>query len=210
MDMIAERLGMDPLELRRINLLRDGDTVMTGEPIHDTHFSELLDTAAGAIDWDFAGWGRDNGRTLVDGGRKARAKGLSCIIKGTITPSTSTAAARLNDDGSLHVLTSSVEMGQGLQTAMAILAAERMAVPLDRVSISSPDTDVTPYDQQTSSSRSTQAMGGGDLLGDRRDPRASCANWRRISWRSRSTISSSSMASCGRRTRRRAGSRMAT
>src|SRR4029078_3721517 len=88
-----------------------------------------------------------------------RATGLSCIIKGTVTPSTSTAAARLSDDGRLHVLTSSVEMGQGLQTAMAILAAERMGVPIDRVSISSPDTDVTPYDQQTSSSRSTHAVG---------------------------------------------------
>jgi CO/xanthine dehydrogenase Mo-binding subunit len=160
MDMIAERLKMDPLELRRINLLQDGDTVMTGEPIEDAHFRELLDTAADAIGWDFGDWDRDGGRTLVDGGRKARAKGLSCIIKGTVTPSTSTAAAKLNDDGSLQVLTSSVEMGQGLQTAMAFIAAEAMSIPYDRVSISCPDTEFTPYDQQTSSSRSTQAMGG--------------------------------------------------
>ena len=158
MDMIAERLDMDPLELRRINLLKDGDTVMTGEPIHDAHFRELLDTAADTIGWDFKDW--QNGRTLVDGGRKARAKGLSCIIKGTVTPSTSTAAAKLNDDGSLQVLTSSVEMGQGLQTAMTFLAAEAMAMPIEKVTISTPDTDFTPYDQQTSSSRSTQAMGG--------------------------------------------------
>ncbi|MEX2548011.1 MAG: xanthine dehydrogenase family protein molybdopterin-binding subunit [Chloroflexota bacterium] len=158
MDMIAERLAMDPLELRRINLLKDGDTVMTGEPIEDAHFHELLDEAARRIGWDFTDW--QSGRTLLDGGRKARAKGLSCIIKGTVTPSTSTAAAKLNDDGSLQVLTSSVEMGQGLQTAMAFLASEAMALPIERISISSPDTDFTPYDQQTSSSRSTQAMGG--------------------------------------------------
>ena len=158
MDMIAERLDMDPLELRRMNLLRDGDTVMTGEPIEDAHFRELLDDGGRQIGWDFSDW--QNGRTLVDGGRKARAKGVSCIIKGTVTPSTSTAAAKLNDDGSLQVMTSSVEMGQGLQTAMAFLAAEAMALPLDRVAISTPDTDFTPYDQQTSSSRSTQAMGG--------------------------------------------------
>ncbi|MEO6351103.1 MAG: xanthine dehydrogenase family protein molybdopterin-binding subunit [Candidatus Limnocylindrales bacterium] len=158
MDMIAERLGMDPLELRRINLLQDGDTVMTGEPIRDTHFRELLDEGAARVGWDHGDW--QNTRTLVDGGRKARAKGLSCIIKGTVTPSTSTAAAKLNDDGTLQVLTSSVEMGQGLQTAMAFIAADAMALPLDRVSISSPDTEFTPYDQQTSSSRTTQAMGG--------------------------------------------------
>jgi CO/xanthine dehydrogenase Mo-binding subunit len=158
MDMIAERLNMDPLELRRKNLLVDGDTVMTGEPIHDAHFTELLETAADKIGWDFTGW--DQEPVKVEGGSKVRAKGLSCIIKGTVTPSTSTAAAKLNEDGSLQVLTSSVEMGQGLQTAMAILACEAMALPIGRVSISSPDTDFTPYDQQTSSSRSTQAMGG--------------------------------------------------
>lgn len=157
MDMIAERLKMDPLELRRRNLLKDGDTVMTGEPIVDAHFRELLDTAADGIGWDFTSW--DQKPEVVDGGRKVRAKGLSCIIKGTVTPSTSTAAAKLNEDGSLQILTSSVEMGQGLQTAMAILAAEAMSLPIGRVSVSSPDTEFTPYDQQTSSSRSTQAMG---------------------------------------------------
>ncbi|HET9456771.1 MAG TPA: molybdopterin cofactor-binding domain-containing protein, partial [Candidatus Limnocylindrales bacterium] len=93
-------------------------------------------------------------------GTKVRAKGLSCIIKGSISPSTSTAGAKLNDDGSLDVLTSSVEMGQGLQSAMAILAAERLALPVERVRVSIPDTHLTPYDQQTSASRSTFAMGG--------------------------------------------------
>src|SRR6185437_4529274 len=86
-------------------------------------------------------------------------KGLSCIIKGTVTPSTSTAGARLNDDGSLDVLTSSVEMGQGVKTALAILAAERLSLPVGMVSVSEPDTSVTPYDQQTSSSRSSFSMG---------------------------------------------------
>jgi CO/xanthine dehydrogenase Mo-binding subunit len=88
-----------------------------------------------------------------------RAKGLSCIIKGTVTPSTSTAICKLNEDGSLHVLSSSVEMGQGIQTALAILAAEELGIPLERVTVVQVDTDVTPYDQQTSSSRSAQAMG---------------------------------------------------
>jgi CO/xanthine dehydrogenase Mo-binding subunit len=50
-------------------------------------------------------------------------------------------------------------MGQGLLTTLAILAAEELALPLDRVEVSTPDTDVTPYDQQTSSSRSTYSMG---------------------------------------------------
>jgi CO/xanthine dehydrogenase Mo-binding subunit len=156
MDMIAERMGWDPLEFRLQNLLVDGETVMTGEPIEDAHFKELLGTVADRIGWDFRSWGDEPVR---DGG-KVRAKGLSCIIKGTVTPSTSTAHAKLNEDGSLQILTSSVEMGQGLQTAMAIMASEALDIPIERVRISEPDTEFTPYDQQTSSSRSTQAMGG--------------------------------------------------
>jgi CO/xanthine dehydrogenase Mo-binding subunit len=160
MDMIAERLGMDPYELRMRNFLHDGDTVMTGEPMEDAHFDDLLDAAANKIGWDFRGWDAEPERR----GSRVRAKGLSCIIKGTVTPSTSTASARLNDDGSLDVLTSSVEMGQGLKTAMAILAAERLGLPVREVAVSEPDTAVTPYDQQTSSSRSSFSMGGAVAL----------------------------------------------
>ncbi len=152
MDVIAERLGIDPLELRMRNLLEDGDTVMTGEAMFDAHFRELLGNAARWIGWAPA-------ETRHVEGSKARAKGLSCIIKGTVTPSTSTASAKLNEDGSLDVLTSSVEMGQGMQASMAILAAERLDIPVDAVNVTTPDTDVTPYDQQTSSSRTTHAMG---------------------------------------------------
>ena len=155
MDMIAERLGLDPYEFRMKNLLNDGDTVMTGEPMEDPHFHELLDGVSSRIGWDFRGWDAEPERR----GSKVRAKGLSCIIKGTVTPSTSTASARLNDDGSLDVLTSSVEMGQGLKTALAILAAERLSLPVRWVAVSEPDTAVTPYDQQTSSSRSSFSMG---------------------------------------------------
>ena len=163
-DMIAERLGMDPYELRARNLLSNGQTFATGEVLDDCHFRELLDEVAGEIGWR---WPPEVERE----GSKVRSKGLSCIIKGTVTPSTSTAVAKLNDDGSLNVLTSSVEMGQGLQTAMAILAAEALAIPIERVIVSRPDTNVTPYDQQTSSSRSTHAMGGAvvDACGDIRD-----------------------------------------
>jgi CO/xanthine dehydrogenase Mo-binding subunit len=50
-------------------------------------------------------------------------------------------------------------MGQGVQTAMAILAAERLSMPVERILVSTPDTYFTPYDQQTSSSRSTHSMG---------------------------------------------------
>jgi CO/xanthine dehydrogenase Mo-binding subunit len=152
MDIMADALGVDPYQLRMRNLLSDGGTFATGERLEDCHFQELLTRVADRIGWDGAA-------APVRSGSRARAKGLACIIKGTVTPSTSTAAARLDDDGSLAVVTSAVEMGQGAHTALAILAAEALAMPVDRVRVSHVDTDVTPYDQQTSSSRTTQAMG---------------------------------------------------
>jgi CO/xanthine dehydrogenase Mo-binding subunit len=152
LDMIAARLGMDPYELRRKNLLVDGQTDMVGAEAHDCRWRELLDAAAAGVEWDAD-------EKPVRCGTKVRAKGLACILKGTNTPSTSTATVKLNEDGSLNVLTSSVEMGQGLQTAMAVIAAEKVGIPVERVQVSIVDTDVTPYDQQTSSSRSTHAMG---------------------------------------------------
>jgi CO/xanthine dehydrogenase Mo-binding subunit len=65
----------------------------------------------------------------------------------------------MNQDGSLDVLTSSVEMGQGATTALAQIAATRARVPLDVVRLSRPDTDSTPFDHATTSSRTTFAMG---------------------------------------------------
>jgi len=159
MDMIAERLGLDPLEFRRKNLLRDHDFFATGEELTDIHFRELLDHAAMSIDWscDDARW---LNRTEPKQKTLRRGKGLAILIKATITPSTSAAALKLNEDGSLNVLTSSVECGQGAKTVLAQIAADAMHIPVRRVSVSDPDTDLTPYDQQTSSSRTTYSMGG--------------------------------------------------
>jgi CO/xanthine dehydrogenase Mo-binding subunit len=161
MDMIAERLGLDPVEFRRKNLLRDGDLFATGEKLADMHFEELLDQAAASLQWTprDARWRQGAGATNKNGAAR-RGKGLALVIKATITPSTSTAAIKLNEDGSLNVLTSSVECGQGAKTVLAQIAAAAMQVPVERVSVSDPDTDFTPYDQQTSSSRTTFSMGG--------------------------------------------------
>jgi CO/xanthine dehydrogenase Mo-binding subunit len=152
MDVIADRLGMDPLELRLRNVLRDGQQFATGETLHEARFSELLRIVADRIDWHHR-------KEPLRDGCTARGIGFGCALKGSVAPSTSTASVKLNEDGSLDVLTSSVEMGQGLQTALAIIAARRLGTSIDRIQVSLVDTAVTPYDQQTSASRSTHAMG---------------------------------------------------
>jgi CO/xanthine dehydrogenase Mo-binding subunit len=66
---------------------------------------------------------------------------------------------RIEGDGSLTVLSSTVEMGQGSKGVLAQIAAEAFGVGYDQVRVVDPDTDITPYDQSTTSSRSTFSMG---------------------------------------------------
>ncbi|HME60059.1 MAG TPA: molybdopterin cofactor-binding domain-containing protein, partial [Candidatus Binatia bacterium] len=88
-----------------------------------------------------------------------RGRGVAVAIKSTSTPSTSAASVRLNSDGSVILLTSSAEIGQGAQTSLAQIVGDVLGLPIDRVTITAPDTDVTPYDKSTSSSRTTFHMG---------------------------------------------------
>jgi CO/xanthine dehydrogenase Mo-binding subunit len=93
------------------------------------------------------------------------------MLKASIAPSVSEAIVRLHADGSVTVLASTVEMGQGARTALTQIAAEVLAVPIDRVTVTPPDTAITPYDQTTSSSRSTVMTGRAvqEAAGDVRD-----------------------------------------
>src|SRR5437870_7921015 len=152
MDIIADALGMDPLELRLKNVLQKGDSFSTGEPMPEMHYNELLASAAEKIGWK-------DGPLVLRAGNKIRAKGIGVIVKGMATPTTSTASIKLNSDGSLNVLTSSVEMGQGLKTALAQIAASEAGLPVNRVRVSEPDTSFTPFDLMTAASRATFCMG---------------------------------------------------
>jgi CO/xanthine dehydrogenase Mo-binding subunit len=93
------------------------------------------------------------------GSNERRGVGFAIGMKTPNTPSTSTAIVKMNQDGSLDVLTSSVEMGQGATTALAQIAASRARVSLTRVSVARPDTDAAPFDYATTSGRTTFAMG---------------------------------------------------
>ena len=152
MDIIADALALDPVELRLKNVLQKGDPFTTGEPMPEMHYNELIESAVEKIGWK-------KGPLVVRQGNKVRAKGIGVIVKGMATPTTSTSTVKLNSDGSLNVLTSSVEMGQGLKTALAQIAASEIGLPVERVRISEPDTAFTPFDLMTAASRATFCMG---------------------------------------------------
>jgi CO/xanthine dehydrogenase Mo-binding subunit len=156
MDDIARRLGIDPVELRLKNMVQEGDTFVTGDTLVSVGISECLRQAAEAIGWK----GTEAASAIAtDRPGIVRGKGIACMIKSTMTPSNSAASVRLNADGSAQLLTSSVEIGQGTTTSLAQIVADAIGIEVGRVSVTLPDTDVTPYDQSTSSSRTTFSMG---------------------------------------------------
>jgi carbon-monoxide dehydrogenase large subunit len=86
---------------------------------------------------------------------KLRGKGIACFIKLTGTPSTTSSMVRLNGDGTVTILAGAREMGQGVRTVLPQMAASVLGIDVGKIKVSQVDTDFTPYDKTTTSSRST-------------------------------------------------------
>src|SRR5262245_57398997 len=155
MDDIARRVGMDPLELRLQHLVKEGDVFVTGEKLVSVGITDCLKRTADALGWK----GKEEQAPAVPEANLVRGNGLAVTIKSTTTPTTSSANVRLNADGSVVLLTSSVDMGQGALTSLAQIVGDELGLPFEKVTVSLPDTDLTPYDKSTSSSRTTFHMG---------------------------------------------------
>ncbi len=145
-DMLARELGMDPVEFRRKNLLREGRPQATGTVIKDAAIEKVLERTASLMDWDKP---FDRGTGTVKRGR-----GIALGFKACIANTTSLAAVNVNADGSCTVYITTVDMGQGSDTAMAQIAAEVLQIATEDVTVVHSDTDVTPFDMATLGSRS--------------------------------------------------------
>lgn len=160
MDMIAQALAIDPLEIRLKNIFVEGDETYWGERLHGVGLKETLLKAAEAIEWGKKDQGIKGLRVEgLKGSRVKRGKGIACISKPTRTPTTSNAYVQVAGDGTVQVFASTVEIGQGANTILAMIAAEELKAPIDWVTVAQPDTDITPFDASTTSSRSTYHMG---------------------------------------------------
>ncbi len=151
MDIIARKMGWDPLEFRMKNMFVSGDHFATGEELHDVHFVECLDASVKSLR-------AERSISEVEAGR-AIGRGYGVMMKSTVATSKSQAKLKLMDDGTVTLFTSTVEMGQGGHTTMAQITAENLGVPMSLIKIVGPDTSVTPFDSTTSASRSTSMMG---------------------------------------------------
>ncbi len=160
MDLLAEKLGLDRVEIRRRNVLHAGDRTSTDHLVAvSVGVAETLERAAELADWskrlgEIEAHNRSQGETR-------RGLGVACVLYGVglggKAPFLDKAGAtmKLEPDGSVSVAIGTVEMGQGLFTAVLQVAAEGLGVPLDRVQLAPVDTTRVPDSGPTVASRGT-------------------------------------------------------
>jgi CO/xanthine dehydrogenase Mo-binding subunit len=148
LDRVAGRLGMDRRELRLRNLMRDGDRLLTGQELADASIlREAFDEVERVAPWQSTGRGA------------SRGVGLAAAVWLT-NPLPGSAEVRLEDDGTVAVITAATENGSGA-VAMGVtqVVAEELGVDADSVRVSMPDTAVAGYDAGSQGSRTTHIVG---------------------------------------------------
>jgi CO/xanthine dehydrogenase Mo-binding subunit len=150
MEMISRCLGIDSLELRMKNLLALGEEYSPGDTPLDSDVKAALVELGREIEWGK----RD------PGGAPKRGKGMACVVKnagGTNKPAN--AMVKISRDGAVVLLAGSVEMGQGIRTALLQIVAEEFATDPEQLKIAPIDTREIPFDKGTNASSAITVMG---------------------------------------------------
>jgi CO/xanthine dehydrogenase Mo-binding subunit/aerobic-type carbon monoxide dehydrogenase small subunit (CoxS/CutS family) len=156
-DMIAERLGMDAVEFRRLNLSRPGDRAISGPTLQSCGVKECVEKAAEAIGW----------ADKIANPTKGRGVGIACGVhftSGKFHPNVNAdfcaAGVKVNEDGSVSLMIGATEMGTGAATtATAQICAEELGVELSDVHVITSDSETIPADFGTYGSRVTTLSG---------------------------------------------------
>jgi len=162
MDRIARTIGMDPVEFRRLNLIRDGDTTPTGQALVDTGAEIVLNDALDAANAPVAALPIHPGGGQ---GRYARGRGVSLVFHGC--GFTGNGEARIKgkvamelDGHCVKILAASTDIGQGVDTTFPQIAAGELNIDTDRVSNTPHDTAMVPDSGPTVASRTCMVVGG--------------------------------------------------
>jgi len=167
MDMVAQKIELDPAEFRLRNILRPGSITATGEKLREDagRVDQCIKAAAETI-----GWGKKEKTT---GKSKFRGSGIAALWKAPAMPpnAASSAIIKFNEDGSANLSVGVTEIGQGTTTSLAQMAAEELSMPVQKIRVI-PEriTDLTPYSWQTVASRNL-FMEGRAVINAARDAR---------------------------------------
>lgn len=166
MDLVAEALGIDPLEFRVMNAQKVGVTTATGQVLRES--VGLLETIDKVKENMVAHHNGTGFKWAWREGNKAYAWGVACAYKNTGlgggAPDKSEAEVEAFEDGTIEVRTAAADMGQGIAHVVAQCAAEEMHLPYEKVKVLLCDTDLTPNGGPTTASRQTYMTGNAARL----------------------------------------------
>ena len=163
MDEVARELGMDPLDFRSRNLVREGDLdvaskILTpsegdGRRIRSCGLDECIARGKEAIGWDDV--------EQPDEAHRHRACGVALTVQGSGIPGDELGAAhvKMNEDGSFVLQTGAVDVGTGADTAMSQIAAEVLGTRPEEILVQPSDTDASPFDYGAYASSTTYVTG---------------------------------------------------
>lgn len=155
MDMAAEELGIDPMEIRLKNSTQKGDITVHGWVINSCGLSESIKLAAAKSDWQEKRRKRSRNHGI----------GMACMIHGASNRNLnphfdgSAAIVRIDHLGKLKVMSGEVDLGQGALTVFAQIVAEELSIPLGDIEVLPVDTDYSPFGTGSIASRVT-VLGG--------------------------------------------------
>lgn len=161
LDMIAEQLHMDPMELRLKNATQAGDISVNGLNFSSCELTRAITTAA-----EKSQWTRKKERKTARRGIGIACGGFVCGARSGGHTASGT-FVHVNEDGGVTLLTGSSDIGQGSKTVLAQMVAEELGLPLSKITVISGDTEVTPIDPGTFSSRVTFYAGNATLIAAR-------------------------------------------
>ena len=154
MDELALQIGMDAVELRKLNCLKTDSILATGGRMHPIGLVDCIEKVAEAIEW--------GKKAPPSAPNKRRGKGIAAMWKAPAMPPNagSSAWVELAEDGKVNVGVGGQDLGQGAFTISAQMAAATLGVPYEWVRVAAPvDTRYSPYEWQTVASRLTWSMG---------------------------------------------------
>ncbi len=153
LDMIAEELGLDPVEIRLRNALKTGDTQATGSKVISCGLSEAIEKAA-----EKSGWRGKRGQLPYGKGIGMGANGMMVGFPMGIRGG-SAAMLKFNEDGGATLISGVVDNGQGNESMVVQIAADVLGLRMEDINLVSADSEVTPLDQGAYSQAATFVSG---------------------------------------------------
>ena len=166
-DVAAQKIGMDPAEVRRRNFIQPGAfpmTTNTGAAYDSGEYEKALDAALAAS--GYAELRAEQAKRRAEKNPIQLGIGVSTYVEVTapVGLHIEFGAVEINDDGSACVFAGTSVHGQGHQTAFAMLATEVLGIPMDKITLVNSDTDRVPRGAGTMGSRSLQTAGSAIFL----------------------------------------------